>query len=125
MKKALFTLGIVALIWACGDKETTPANDDNNNNNNTAICDTLIPTYDEQIGNILNGSCFPCHTSSSEGGINVSNYTNAKAAAQQDAFLKAIKHEAGVSPMPQGGSKLGDQTIQYIECWIENGYPEN
>lgn len=124
MKKPLIIIALFAFIWSCGDKEPAPA-DDNNNNNNIAICDTLIPTYDEQIGNILSGSCFPCHTSSSEAGINVSTYANAKAAAQQEVFLKSIKHEAGAQAMPQGGAKLGNQTIQYIECWIANGFPEN
>lgn len=125
MKKALLILSLIGFIWSCSDKETAPKDNTTDNNNGTSVCDSLNANYTDHIGNILNANCFPCHITSSEAGFNFSTYANAKAAAQNDNFLKAIKHEAGVKPMPQGGAKLGNQTIQYIECWISSGFPEN
>ena len=123
MKKAFIILSALAFIWSCGDKETTDG-DNNNNNNNMTVCDSLSPNYTDHIKPVLDNLCAPCHISASEGGINISTYASAKAAGGQAAFLKSIKHEAGVSPMPKNAAKLADNTIQLIECWIENGFPE-
>lgn len=120
MKKAFFLLLVAAAAWSCSDKETSP---DENPSDNTALCDSLDPSYDFHIAEIMNAHCSPCHTSNNEGGYNMSSYNNTKNAAEKSAFLASIKHEAGVDPMPEGQAKLSDSTIQLIECWINNGYP--
>ncbi len=109
------------MIWACGDKESSDPAD----NNMVTACDSITPNYTDNISVVVSNLCTPCHTTSSEGGINVSNYNNTKAAAQQSRFIAAIKHESSAKAMPQGQAKLSDNTIQLIECWIENGFPEN
>lgn len=121
MKKALLILSLSALIWACSDKESS----DPATGGQQSICDSIQPNYTDNIAVVLDNLCTPCHTSSTSGGINVSGYANAKATAQNAKFLAAIKHESGAQAMPQGQAKLSDNTIQLIECWIENGFPEN
>ncbi|MFY0643625.1 MAG: hypothetical protein JXR19_04095 [Bacteroidia bacterium] len=123
MKKALIILSALALIWSCSDKETT--GDNNNDNNNTSLCDSLSPNYTDHIKPVMDNLCTPCHISSSDAGVNVSTYNNTKSAAGQSVFVKSLKHEAGAEPMPKNAAKLSDNTIELIECWIENGFPEN
>lgn len=44
-----------------------------------------------------------CHSASAKsGGFDLSNYNTTKSAATNSKFLKSIKHESGVSKMPQG-----------------------
>lgn len=93
----------------------------------TLDCTTSKPTYTKDIASILNSSCAQagCHSAASKsGGFNLSTFNGAKSAAGSSNFLKAIKHESGVTKMPEGASKLPDATIAKIECWVRNGTPE-
>lgn len=75
---------------------------------------------------IFNPSCniVGCHdNASASAGYVLDNH--AQIAAGSTNILKALKHEAGVSPMPQGSPKLADSLIQKFECWIEQGKPNN
>lgn len=122
MKKAFLLLSVVLAIYSCSD-DPVPTNQ---NNTPVEVCDTLSgATYNSVVGNILTTNCSPCHTSNSASGINVANYSNAKASAEQSRFLKAIKHQSGAAAMPQGGPQLPQSDINKIECWIVNGFPES
>lgn len=86
---------------------------------------TATPTYTSDIQSITSGTCalVGCHTSGSpiKG---LTNYNEVRGFAQDEVFLKAIKHESGATNMPQGGSKLSDATISTIEAWINGGLLE-
>ena len=75
------------------------------------------------IASILSGcTASNCHGSSTN--RSMANYQDAKAFAEFGRLLGAIKHEAGFSPMPKGGSKLDACSIAKVEAWIDDGYPE-
>ncbi|MFT7230765.1 MAG: hypothetical protein ACI9GO_001236 [Bacteroidia bacterium] len=115
----LFAFGV--LITACQDDDaevviTVPQE----------VCDSLDILYTNDVAPILaeagcSGSY--CHGSGA-GGVNLIDYASAKLAAESPKFLKAIKHELGASPMPKSGSKMSDEQIQIIECWIQSGSRE-
>ncbi|MBK9151306.1 MAG: hypothetical protein IPM26_10040 [Saprospiraceae bacterium] len=97
------------------------------NESSTVDCSGVNPTYTADIAAIMNSSCAlsGCHSAIfPASGVNLSNYSNTKAASQNSKFLKSIKHESGAKPMPQGSAKLSDASIRLIECWIKNGAPE-
>lgn len=97
------------------------------NSTTTLDCSTTKPTYKNDISSILNSSCAQsgCHSAASKNsGFDLSSYIGSKNATNSSSFLRSIKHESGVSRMPEGASKLPDATIAKIECWIINGTPE-
>ena len=87
-------------------------------------CDTtnihynqLIPTFD---------ICASCHYTefTYRDGIKMDNYENVKASINTGLVWKAINHEDGVVPMPNGLPKLDSCTIAKIGAWINAGMPE-
>jgi hypothetical protein len=125
IKHFIFIFGLIGLIvqFSCSDEPATP----NDSTIDQSICDSLNPTYNRMIAALVNGNCAfgGCHDVSGAGGYKLTNYEEVKAAAQTDKFLKAIKHEAGASPMPKNGTKFSESNIQLFECWIQNGFPES
>jgi len=103
-------------IFACGKDEETKAD-----------CTGVTPTYDSGVSAIIDASCalVGCHVGQFPGGgIDLSTYATAKSASLNGKVLQSIKHESGVEAMPQGGTKLSNDVIKIIECWIQNGAPE-
>lgn len=82
-------------------------------------------TYTADAAPILNSNCAfsGCHNSGSQVG-SLSGYTDAKAFAGFGKMIPAVKHEAGVSPMPKNGNKLSDADIQTLESWVADGLLE-
>ena len=114
-------LCVSVCVWACDDDDAVVVTEEPQ-----SICDSLDVLYTNDIEPLLadNGcSGIYCHGGGA-GGFTMSDYTSVKTSAQDPKFLKAIRHETGVSPMPKGGGKLSDAEIQLIECWIQNGYRE-
>ncbi len=90
-------------------------------------CDTGTPTYTNDIKAIMDGSCAfsGCHdASSSKRGYDLSDYTGTKEGSENDAFLGSIQHKNSYDNMPRNGSKLSDESIELISCWVQNGAPE-
>jgi hypothetical protein len=90
-----------------------------------------LNTYNLRIKDILDGNCayVGCHNNTNPNipasdGFALNTYAVAKAGFETTSSLCAIKQEGGCLPMPQGGDKLADSLITYIQCWTENGYPE-
>lgn len=105
----LLAFGVV-LVTSCGGSDETVTPD-------------VKATYTADAAPVFNASCnfSGCHNIGSVNG-SIGNYDDAKAFTQGGEVLKSIKHEAGVDPMPQGGSKLSDEKIAAIEKWISDGY---
>ena len=75
---------------------------------------------------MLNTYCKGCHNNNLQsGGYNYETHAGVVAAVNSGRFIGAVKHQAGYSPMPQGGNKLTDCQIRQIEKWIATGTPNN
>ncbi len=88
-------------------------------------CTGNIPTYNNDIKAIYDANCATsgCHdTPYHSSGIDLSTYAGA-AAANNDAVLGSVEHDAGYSAMPQNGTKLTDTQIKKIYCWMQNNKP--
>ncbi len=90
------------------------------------------PTYAEEIKNILDKNCLPCHATQQGVGPMINNdfqefaldsYEKVKAIANHKKFLGVINHEEGFPPMPIGADKLNDETIRKITAWVQGGMP--
>ena len=95
-------------------------------NNSCDGCDTLNVTYSGTIAPLLQAKCVGCHNSASTGGnINLSNYTGAQVQALNGRLIGSVKHDAGYSAMPKGGTKLPQCEIDELTLWIAAGAPNN
>lgn len=94
-------------------------------------CDTATVGWSATVKPILQNRCYACHNAASANvsgaGIALEPYSNLQSFlnSNSQAFLGAIQHGSGYSPMPKGGGKLSDCELQQINQWIAGGYPEN
>ena len=102
-------------------------------NTNIAVCDTTSATFTAVISPIIVQNCAVpgCHTSSSyqlNGGVNLDGYANIQKFIKSDNgndLFGTIRHLSGHSPMPKGGVKLPDCTINKLQAWFNRGYLNN
>ena len=95
------------------------------NNQCSSGCDSSVFTYSGAVAVIMSTYCVGCHNPNSlGGGIDLSNYTGAKAAAL-GRMMGSINHTSGYSAMPKGGNKLSDCQILQIQKWIQAGTLNN
>lgn len=91
-------------------------------------CDTSSVTYTDDIATIFNTSCAvsTCHVDGNEDKAKFSlvGYEKAKLAASFGRIVGAISHETDFTPMPYGGDKLEQCSIDKISAWINAGTPE-
>ena len=122
MKKVyLFLIAISIIAVACEDDDKGVVT-----NQPQSLCDSLDVLYTNDIKPLLdeNGcSSDYCHGNGAAG-YTIKDYESTKTTAEDPKFLRAIRHETGVSPMPKGRSMLSDDEIQMIECWIQTGMRE-
>ena len=119
MKKIILLLPIAGLIYfAPGCKKKDPT---------TYDCSGTTPTYTVDVKTIMDANCATsgCHSSGSKAnGIDLSSYNSTKSEAGNKAFLGSMQHLSGYKAMPEGGSKLSDDQLKTVGCWIQNGMPE-
>jgi hypothetical protein len=129
MKRTLLILTIISAVtfYSCKDDEETPPVIDDTPT--VSFCDSVKATYTKDVKSVVDASCAGggCHEdkASAPKGIKLATYAQVKAAAESGGFMKVIKHEAGVAPMPSGQPKLDDNTIKVLDCWISGGLKEN
>ena len=91
-----------------------------------ADCTAVVAlTYDLGVSAILNASCAysGCHdTNSHEDNVILDTYAGAKASFLNGTSLCAINHDC--KKMPEGGSKLPDDVIALLTCWVKEGCPQ-
>lgn len=107
---------LMMFLVSCGKDDDDPID-----------CTGLTPTYTHDVKAILDASCAlsGCHDAvTAQNGINLSAYGPASSVSQETRFVAVIQHRSGFTPMPFGGSKLPDETIQTLVCWVENGSPQ-
>lgn len=116
-KYLVLALFLSAFIVACGDDdEPTPV-----------ACDTADLTYTNYAGAIIDASCATagCHIDATlAGGFSMEGYENTKLVIGFNKIIGTINHFENFVPMPLGGSKLDDCTIDKLTAWIENDAPE-
>lgn len=90
---------------------------------NTECPDTI--SFQTTISPLILTNCSTsgCHDNSQAGGYKFSNHSDISAAANK--ILQTIRHESGVSPMPQGASKLAATSADQFNCWISQGKLNN
>ena len=125
MKKRflLFTGVLIAIVLvnSCKHEPAEMPEPGNGNGNGNETCDTVQVTYKYSVLPIFDQYCLSCHSGSTpQAGINLEDYSTVAALAKNGTLLGSIRHEAGFSPMPQGGDKLGDCDISKIEIWIRD-----
>jgi hypothetical protein len=108
MKKIFFLSFSIAIIASCGK--------DDNRGKLTPTCDGSHPTYENEIKPILDtkcgsGSCHPNYTS----------YNGLNSIIQNGQFKREVLTN---QTMPQNSSLTHEQ-INKIQCWVNDGYPEN
>ena len=77
-------------------------------------------SFSQQVLPLINQHCTGCHTNSN--GYNLVDH--ASIASNANAIVGAMRAN-GFQLMPQGGPSLEDYQIKLVECWIEQGRPNN
>lgn len=93
----------------------------------TYDCTGVVPTYTADIKSIMDKSyaISGCHNSSSSAdGKDYSTYTSVKSGAPSNSFMGSMQHLSGYKSMPRNASKLTDDQLKLISCWIQNGMPQ-
>jgi len=89
-------------------------------------CDTNNVTFSASVWPMININCTGCHNGSSAGGgVQITNYNDVVAIADNGSLLGTISHSSGYNPMPKNGNKLSDCKIDVVRIWIDNGTPNN
>ena len=92
------------------------------NKTESPVCDGSSPTYDDDIKVIIDNNCTSCHDAGSSDG----DYTTYAAFS---AHRSNGKFESSVlikQDMPQSSNNsLTQDQLNKIQCWVENGFPEN
>lgn len=113
MKKKLITAGIISsmvIITGCSKELLTTS------------CDGSTPTYNSAVKAIIDSKCdgIACHGS----GANRGDYTTYQGMLyhiNNGSFENRVLVE---QDMPRFSS-LTQEQINTIQCWADNGYPEN
>ncbi len=108
---SIILIGLIMVFASCDPEEP--------------ICETESLTYTDDVKSILDTHCAVagCHVSMT-GTFDMSDYETAKIAVDFGRIAGAINHEEDFVPMPIGGDKLDDCSIDKIESWIADGAPE-
>jgi hypothetical protein len=88
---------------------------------------TNTNTYSGGVKKIINESCATsgCHdTKSRADGLILDTYISAKESFVNGRSICSIEHSKGCDAMPDDGSKLSDNLILQLKCWVQNGAPE-
>jgi hypothetical protein len=100
----------------------------NNGCAQSTVCDSINPTFVNNIFPLISNKCNGCHNSlnaSSANGIDLSSYGNIQTYALNGLLYGAVNHEGGYSPMPKYQSKLQVCELVMIKKWIDDGAPNN
>ncbi len=92
-------------------------------------CDTTTITYSGSIQPVLEQYCYQCHSNANApsfgSNIKLEDYSDVLIRANDLSLYGSIAQESGYSPMPKGGGKLDDCTIDIMRIWIDTGAPNN
>ncbi|MFN5621384.1 MAG: hypothetical protein ACK478_08785 [Flavobacteriales bacterium] len=108
MKKIVTVAGICLSLIACKKEKDS--------GKLTPTCDGSNPTYNGAIKSILDSRCgsASCHP-------NYTSYQGLSGILQSGDFKREVLTN---QTMPEGSS-LTQEQINKIQCWVDNGFPEN
>ncbi|MBL0316874.1 MAG: hypothetical protein IPP69_14355 [Flavobacteriales bacterium] len=88
----------------------------------TPTCDGSHPTYNSAIKSIINGNCNSsgCHNAGSSNG-DFTSYSGLAPYLNNGSFKREVLTN---QTMPENGS-LSQTQLNSIQCWVNDGYPEN
>ena len=86
----------------------------------TPVCDGSSPTYDSYVKSVMTSECISCHGPNSNDG-DYSTYELLSSSVLDGTFTKEVMTN---QTMPTA-SPLDEATLNKLQCWIENGHPEN
>ena len=117
MKKNIFLIAFTSVILllvatACNKEEDDAAT--------VPICDGSIPTYNNTAKAIVDANCISCHGTGSYKG-DFTSYSKLETYLTNNTFNNRV---VTLQDMPQSGA-LSDADLNKLQCWVENGYPEN
>lgn len=126
MKNLLIALmlfsGVVA-ISACNDDPDTPGP-------SGSVCDTLIPSFAADILPLMQRSCSDnnlgsCHQAGSPRGAYV-DYQSIKSGADNGQIESQVIVARSMPPSNSNGpTSLNQNEINSLQCWLDNGAPNN
>lgn len=120
--KAIFTIIFFIILFSSCSKDQTP--DPIVEEIPADVCDSIPKSFSNDIFPIIQNNCTSCHSGSTpSGGIKLADHNDVS--SNINITLETINHEVGVTPMPYQQSKLSDSLIQVIECWANDGAPNN
>ncbi len=77
-------------------------------------CDGSAPTYNSYVQSVVNSNCVSCHGS-------YSTYNGLSSITSNGQFEQYVLINQS---MPQNGS-LSQDELNKLQCWVDNGFPEN
>ncbi|MBK8567795.1 MAG: hypothetical protein IPN76_31875 [Saprospiraceae bacterium] len=122
---ATFSLALAFTAISCGDDDG--GGTDYASQADCASFPSSVTSYDLVVKPILDTYCASagCHDAiTASEGIDLSDYTKSKNAFDKKDVLCSIHHGKDCVAMPQGSDKLDDTTINILDCWAKNDYPE-
>ena len=82
-----------------------------------------IVIYDPEVAAIVSTFCTECHSGSSpSASLNLSTFQNVRQAMETGEMWERLNNK--LEPMPPTG-QLSPLTLQILEKWMNDGYPEN
>jgi len=99
---------------------------------NDSASDLIIPPpnvvkYNRDVRPIIEGNCIPCHTDPPVNGapMKLTTYDDVKYAINNRGLLDRISRPQGApGMMPNGGTRLPQNSIDLINKWKEDGFVE-
>ena len=92
-------------------------------------CDTTAVTYSISVVNVMQTSCYSCHSDAAAtlagGSIFLEGYDNLLATVAGGLLLCTLEHIGSCSPMPPNSSPINSCDIDKVRAWINNGSPNN
>ncbi len=87
------------------------------------VCDGSHPTYVANIKTIIEGNCNSsgCHNAGSSNG-DFTSFSGMNAVITNGKFRRQVLTD---QTMPNGSTRLSQKNIDKIQCWVNDGYPEN
>jgi len=94
-------------------------------NNECLECNLENVSFAADIAPIVSNNCVSCHSGASpNAGVRLTTYAEITAIAESGRLSNVLTGSNGAPQMPPGGT-LGNCSIDKIEKWINDGYPNN
>jgi len=94
-------------------------------NNECLDCNLENVSFAVDVSSIITNNCLSCHSGPSpNGGVSLTNYIEISNIAKSGLLMNVLTASNGAPQMPQSGP-LSNCSIDKIQKWINDGYPNN